>query len=104
MIDPRVITEEEAFSTLCESLAVPVPEGAAPSDELLTEALRANLIGLTRPRDSSSTWEPVYVARLTNAVRRRLSPMWPDDGVSWPNSAAISANADVTQSLDSIQR
>lgn len=83
---------------------MPVPEGASPSDELLTEALRATLIGLTRPRDSSSIWEPVHVARLTNPVRRRLSPMWPDDSATGPDSAAISTKADESQSLDSIQR
>src|SRR5438093_278386 len=104
MYEPRVLGYPEALATLSKSLGVTAAGGDTPSDDLLAESIRGTLIGLSCPGDSSSEWEPVYVARLTNAVHRRLASLWPGQAASNSQDGGANSPTGQNESPDAVRR
>jgi len=55
-----------------------ISEALDLSDQIIADYLRKTICSLTTSFQSMDSSEPVYVRRLTNRVRRQLSPIWQD--------------------------
>lgn len=53
-----------------------------PFDLVIAEYLRKTLFNLACTSMPNTNFEPIYITRLTNSVRRQLSPLWPNLNLS----------------------
>ncbi len=75
-----VLGPKAALDDIASNLELTLDAAAIdrPFDPILAEYLRSGLSALSRPLQEGGRPEPVYVARLTNMVRRQLAPVWPE--------------------------
>lgn len=87
MIEPRGLSLEEAREAMGVGFVSIGGTTNEPPTLLIADMLRETLCMLARPPDDGEAWQPVYVTRLTNSVRRRLVSLWPQtEGLDQKNA------------------
>lgn len=76
---PSVISREKAIEKIIQVNCINwSSKNVEPFDLVIAEYLRKTLYNIACANSPGTNFEPTYITRLTNSVRRQLSPLWPN--------------------------